>query len=91
MSAEAWTALAAILTCLGATVLVIWHGGRQVGRVEAAIARLVGIEAKVETIPELAVKVDLVQEIASRMRSDHNELAQQVAHMRGRLDSQHGD
>jgi hypothetical protein len=68
---------------------MLYTGGRQVGRVEAAISRLAGIEAKVAIIPELAVKIEIVENIAVRIRSDHNALAQQVAHVRGRLDSVH--
>jgi hypothetical protein len=76
--------------------LVIFHGGRQVGKVEAAISRLVGIEAKVDIIPELEVRIGQQEEVTLRLRSDHKDLAVRVdrvvegtAEMRGRFQSQH--
>lgn len=76
--------------------LVIFHGGRQVGKVEAAISRLTSIEDKVKVIPELEVRLGQQEQIALRLRSDHRELANKVdrvlegnAELRGRLQSQH--
>lgn len=105
MSGELIAAICAILTCLGCTAVVLYRGGALVGRVETTLTRLVGIEAKLEAIPNLetkldvlGVKVGVVEAMAERMRSDHKDLAVRVtmaerdtAHMRGRVESQHDE
>ena len=53
------TAGIAVITAAGSTGLIIWHGGRQVGKVDAAISRLAGIEQKLEKIPLLEAKVEI--------------------------------
>ena len=86
----------ATLGSIVSALLVIFHGGRQVGKVEAVIDRLSSIEEKVKLIPELEVRLGQQEQLAMRLRSDHKELARKVdkaletnAELRGRLSSQH--
>ena len=90
------TAGIAVITAAGSTGLIIWHGGRQVGKVDAAISRLAGIEQKLEKIPLLEAKVEINENLITRMRSDHKTLAarvdnqiEQTAEIRGKLESVH--
>jgi hypothetical protein len=96
MSPDLILSLCAILTCLGCTATVLYRGGALVGRIETVLDRVTGIEQKVSTIPELNVRIGVVQEVATQMRSDHKALAVRVAeiesagaYIRGKLDSQH--
>ena len=105
MSPELIAAVCAILTCLGCSAMVLFRGGALVGRVEVTLTRLAGIEAKLEAIPNLeskidvlSVKIGVVEAVAERQRSDFKDLAVRVtmaekdsAHVRGRLDSEHNE
>lgn len=89
-----------VVAALGASVLsvvlVIWQGGRQVGKVESAIGRLSKLEGALEAVPALVVKVDTLTEFTTRLSSDHRalrdtttETSMAVAEIRGRLQSVH--
>lgn len=78
----------ALITCVVSVGLVLFNGGRQAGRVEAAIKRLESIEKNLEAVPELKVKVGVTEEAILRMRSDHRELAATVDRIRDRFPSQ---
>ena len=88
----------ASLTTVGSAVMIIFYGGRQVGKVEAAVARLGGIEAKVEKIPLLSTKIEILENMYTNTHSDIRSLKTKVeilseksAEMRGKLASQHGE
>jgi hypothetical protein len=88
----------ALLTCFGTGCMVLFHGGRQVGRVEAAVSRLSGIEKSLEKIGELVTRVGVLEGAYERLRSDHKDLRHKVddttkdtATMRGRYESHHDD
>lgn len=88
--------LIALGTSVCSVALVLFAGGRQVGRVEAAITRLSGIEAKLEKVPIIEAKLGTLEDTYRLLRSDHKELRRQVfgeavetAEMRGRLESKH--
>jgi len=92
--------IVAILTSLGAGALsvglVLFHGGRQAGKVEAAVNRLTGIETKLGKVDELAVSVGTLQNAFTSLRSDHKELKVKIdrviegtAEIRGKLASTH--
>ena len=94
--------LIAIVTALGSVALVLWHGGRQVGRVESAITRLLGIETVTKetasTVQKHEVKLGILENSFSALRSDHRELKSKVdstkedtAAIRGKLESFHGE
>lgn len=85
--------VAAIGSVLSA-VAVIFHGGRQIGRVEAAIAHLTSLEKKIEGIPALETRVQQNSEFLRTISSEHRELRHRVdrvendgATMRGRLET----
>jgi Tfp pilus assembly protein PilE len=80
----------AIVVSLGSAALVIWRGGVQVGRIEAALTRLIGIEARLEKVDSLELSVAVLNEQNRAQKSQHNELKQEVALMRSRLPSTHG-
>lgn len=77
----------AIITSIVSVALVVWNGGRQAGRVQAAIDRLKGIEEKLDKVPELTVKVGTLEQLYERGRSDHKELRATVDRMRERFPS----
>lgn len=87
----------AVLTAIGSTSLVLFHGGRQVGRVQGAIERLTGIEDKLKKIIDHEIKIEVLTDAYDRMRSDFKELRRKVegtsentAEMRGKYESKHG-
>jgi hypothetical protein len=89
------TAVGAVTAC-GTAAMVLFHGGRQVGRVEAAISRLTGIEEKLKKVIDHDVDIGILKDSYERMRSDHKRLAAKVegtaeetAEMRGRFESVH--
>lgn len=86
----------AVLTAIGSTALVLFHGGRQVGRVEAAIGRLTGIEEKLRKVVDHEIKIEVIEKLYERMRSDFKDLkrrvegtADETAEMRGQFKSHH--
>jgi hypothetical protein len=96
--------LIAVITC-GAGVLVtgistgmiLWKGGAQAERVETSVRRIEGIETKLEVlaqIPVIQTRIGTLEEVITRMRSDHRELAAQVREttetaIRAEMASQH--
>jgi hypothetical protein len=104
-NAEIAGILGSAIACLGSAAAVIFTGGKQIGRVEAAIGRLVGIEAKLAKVDEHNGLIWTIGEVVRNMRSDHRELrgrvdnidskldkvAELTAEMRGKLTSIHDD
>jgi hypothetical protein len=87
----------AVVTAIASTALVLFHGGRQVGRVESAISRLTNIEEKLNKVIDHDIKISVLTEAYDRMRSDFKDLkrrvegtAEETAEMRGKYGSQHG-
>lgn len=102
---DAWATLAEVGTAGLTVATLLFVGGKQVGRVEAAIGRLVGIEVKLAKVDEHSGQIGTVTDTVLRMRSDHKELREDVrglevkvdrqtetlAMIRGRLASTHDD
>ena len=85
-----------MLASFGSVLLVLFNGGRQVGRVEAAISRLTGIEESLKRVADHEVKLGILQETVNRTRSDFKDLRNRLlenieegAEMRGKLESRH--
>jgi hypothetical protein len=68
----------AIITAIGAAIMVIWRGGIQVGKVEAIIGRLEGFETRLHVLNELDTKVSTIERSIDHIRSDHKELRTRV-------------
>lgn len=73
---------AAVLTCAITTGLILWKGGGQAERVETSVRRIEGIEKKLEVlamIPVFETRMGTLENVVSRMQSDHRALAERVA------------
>ena len=79
--------IVSIVVCLGSAAAVVWRGGVQAGRVEAAVSRLVGLESKLSELDEIRVQQAVLVEQNRTRKSEHKELRATVEQMRSRLPS----
>lgn len=86
----------ALLTAAGSVVVVLWQGGRQVGKIEAAVGRLSKLEEALHEVPLLRTDVEILKNLYERQHSDFRNLQnrfektqEEQIEIRVRLASQH--
>lgn len=67
----------------------LFIAGRFVGRIEAAVNRILKLEAQLELLPSIRTQLDLDHARLTKLESYHKQLAIQGAEMRGRYESTH--
>lgn len=71
----------AVVTCAISTALILWKGGAQAERVETSVRRIEGIERKLDllsVIPVIETRLGTLENVVSRIQSDHRELARDL-------------
>ena len=64
----------ALATAIGTAVATIFFSGRQVGKVEAAVARLTKLEEALKDVPLLRTDVEILKNMYESARSDFKAL-----------------
>ena len=69
---------ASLTSTVASALLVVFYGGRQVGRIEAAVSRLLKIEARLGKVDEIETKIGTVEAFYRRLHSDHQDLKRRI-------------
>jgi molecular chaperone GrpE (heat shock protein) len=64
----------ALLTAIGTAAATIFYSGRQIGRIEAAVARLTKLEEALKDVPLLRTDVEILKNLYERAHSDFRNL-----------------
>lgn len=79
----------ALLTAIGTVVASVFYGGRQVGKIEAAVSRIaqleVSLKESIQEIPKLRIDLGVLQDLYPRMRSDYKNLRNEITEIRKEL------
>jgi hypothetical protein len=64
----------ALLTAAGSVAVVLWQGGRQVGKIETAVSRLSKLEEALKDVPLLRTDIEILKNLYERQHSDFRNL-----------------
>jgi len=86
----------AVATTVGTLAATIFYSGRQIGRIEAAVARLTKLEDALKDVPLIKTDVEILKNMYERIRSDFRGLQnrfekseEEQVEIRVKLASQH--